>query len=128
MLLIKNKKMYDVTKNFAQVVLPALGTLYFAIAQVWGLGHEEQIIGTIVAVDTFLGVVLHLSSTAYANSNERFDGTIDVTETEDKKTFLLNVDSDLDDLDKRESVVLKVQKKSTMAKKVAAKRKPRKTS
>ena len=56
---------YDVLKYIAQVVLPALGTLYFALSGIWGLPYGEQIVGTITAVDTFLGVILKLSSDQY---------------------------------------------------------------
>ena len=60
-----SNKTYDVLKFIAQVVLPALGTLYFALAGIWGFPYGEQIVGTITAVDTFLGVVLGISSAQY---------------------------------------------------------------
>ena len=53
-----SNKMYDVLKWIAMVVLPAIGTLYFALAGIWGFPYAEQICGTITAVVTFLGVVL----------------------------------------------------------------------
>ena len=58
-------KTYDILKYIAQVVLPAVGTLYFALASIWGFPYGEQIVGTITAVDTFLGVLLKLSSDKY---------------------------------------------------------------
>ena len=60
-----NSKLYDVLKYIAQIVLPALGTLYFALAGIWNFPYGEQIVGTITAVDTFLGVVLGISSYNY---------------------------------------------------------------
>lgn len=60
-----SNKTYDVLKYIAQVVLPALGTLYFALSGIWGLPYGEQIVGTITAIDTFLGVVLKISSDNY---------------------------------------------------------------
>ena len=56
---------YDVLKYIAQVVLPALGTLYFALSGIWGLPYGEEIVGTISAVDAFLGVLLKISSDKY---------------------------------------------------------------
>lgn len=53
---------YNILKAIALVWLPALGTLYFAVAQIWGLPYAEQIVGTITAVDAFLGAVLKVSS------------------------------------------------------------------
>lgn len=58
-------KTYDILKFIAQIVLPAIGTLYFALAGIWGLPYGEQIVGTITAVDTFLGAVLKISSDRY---------------------------------------------------------------
>ena len=59
-------KVYDVLKWIAQYLLPALGTLYFALAGIWNLPFGEQVVGTITAVDTFLGVLLGISAATYA--------------------------------------------------------------
>ena len=56
---------YDILKYIAQNVLPAIGTLYFAIASIWGLPYGEQIVGTITAVDAFLGAILRISTMRY---------------------------------------------------------------
>ena len=66
--MILNNKVYDVLKYIAQIVLPALGTLYFALAQIWGFPFGEQIVGTITAVDCFLGALLGISSLNYDKS------------------------------------------------------------
>lgn len=60
-----NDKLYNSMKWTAQVALPAAGTLYFALAGIWGLPYGEQIVGTITAVDTCLGVLLGISSAQY---------------------------------------------------------------
>lgn len=62
-------KIYDVLKYIALIVLPAIGTLYFAVAGIWDLPYGEQIVGTITAVDTCLGALLGLSAYKY-NKNE----------------------------------------------------------
>ena len=64
-----SNKTYDVLKWIAQYFLPAAGTLYFALAGIWGLPYGEQIVGTITAVDTFLGVLLGISAATY-NKNQ----------------------------------------------------------
>lgn len=56
---------YDVLKWVAQILLPALGVLYFALSGIWGFPYGEQIVGTITAVDTFLGVILGISTSNY---------------------------------------------------------------
>lgn len=58
-------KVYDVLKAIAMIILPALGTLYFALAGIWGWPYAEQIVGTITAIDTFLGVILGISTMQY---------------------------------------------------------------
>lgn len=60
-----SNKAYDVLKFIAQVVLPALGTLYFALAEIWGLPYGAEIVGTITAVDAFLGALLGVSTSRY---------------------------------------------------------------
>lgn len=60
-----SNKVYDILKFIAQVVLPALGTLYFALAGIWGWPMGEQVVGTITAIDTFLGVLLGISTSRY---------------------------------------------------------------
>lgn len=60
-----SNKVYDILKWIAMYLLPALGTLYFALASIWGLPYGEQIVGTITAIDTFLGVILGISSAKY---------------------------------------------------------------
>lgn len=72
-----SNRVYDILKWICMVLLPALSTLYAAIASVWGLGYSPEITGTIAALTTFLGVVLGISSNAYAG---RTDGTLYVDE------------------------------------------------
>ena len=55
-----NDKIYDLLKWIALILLPAIGTLYFALAGIWGFPYAEQIVGTITAIDTFLGVCLSI--------------------------------------------------------------------
>lgn len=60
-----SNKTYDVLKEIALVILPALGTLYFALAGIWGFPYAEGVVGTITAIDAFLGAVLKISSSQY---------------------------------------------------------------
>lgn len=63
--LILSDKTYSLLKWVALILLPALGTLYFALAGIWGLPFGEQIVGTITAIDTFLGAILGISTNNY---------------------------------------------------------------
>lgn len=60
-----NNKWYDTLKWIAMYLLPGLGTLYFALSSIWGLQYGEQIVGTITAVDAFLGMLLGISTVNY---------------------------------------------------------------
>lgn len=60
-----NDKVYDVLKWIAMYFLPAAGTLYFALAGIWSLPYGEEVVGTITAIDTFLGVLLGISTAQY---------------------------------------------------------------
>lgn len=62
---ILTDKTYNILKWVALVLLPALGTLYFGLAGIWGFPYGEQIVGTITAIDTFLGVILGISTVQY---------------------------------------------------------------
>lgn len=65
-----SNKMYDILKYIAQIVLPALATLYFALSAIWGFPYGEQIVGTITAIDAFLGALLGISTVQYKKKNE----------------------------------------------------------
>ena len=66
-------KTYNVLKWIAIVVLPALSTLVFTIGGIWGWGFTEQVIGSIAAVDMFLGVVLGISTSQYNKTKNSTD-------------------------------------------------------
>lgn len=68
--MIMNNKVYNALKWIAMVCLPAIGTLYFALAGIWGFPYAEQIVGTITAIDTFLGVLLGIANGVYNRAQE----------------------------------------------------------
>ena len=68
-----SNQMYDILKYVAQILLPALATLYFALAKIWGLPYQNEIVGTISAVDLFLGALLGISSMNYKKTEEADD-------------------------------------------------------
>lgn len=60
-----SNKVYDILKIACTIVLPALGTLYFALSQIWGFAYGEQVVGTIAAVSTFIGACIGISTANY---------------------------------------------------------------
>ena len=98
-------KVYDRLKWIAQYLLPALGTLYFAISSIWHLPYGEQVLGTITALDTFLGAILGLSSANYPG-----DGTMVVDRSDpEKDIYRMEVNGSIDDLGNKETVMFKVK-------------------
>lgn len=65
-----NNKVYDILKELAQVWIPAIATLYFALAEIWGLPCASEIVATLTAVDAFLGAVLKISTVQYNKKTE----------------------------------------------------------
>jgi hypothetical protein len=65
-----SNKIYDILKYVALIVLPAVGTLYFALAGIWGFPFGEEIVGTLSAVETFLGAILVISTAQYNKDNK----------------------------------------------------------
>lgn len=74
-----SNKLYDALKWIALVALPAIGTLYFALAGIWGFPYAEQVVGTITALDTFIGVILGISTAQY---NKTLEPSEDAPEAE----------------------------------------------
>lgn len=66
-----NNKTYDILKDIALYVMPALATLVLALGNIWGIPYAEAIAATITALDTFLGAILKISSINYDKEQEK---------------------------------------------------------
>ena len=107
-----SNKTYDVLKWIAQYLLPALGTLYFALSGIWGLPYGEEIVGTLTALTAFLGVILGISSAQY-DKKDNTDGTLDIdTIAPDKDLYRLNLTTGFEDLKAKDEIRLKVNPKA----------------
>ena len=82
-----SNKVYDALKFVAQIVLPAIGTLYFALAGIWGFPYGEQVVGTIAAIDAFLGAILGISSVQYYKSGKDTDGVLNIDQENEVITY-----------------------------------------
>lgn len=89
--LLFSNGVYDFVKFLAMIAFPAVGTLYFALASIWGLPAANEVVGTIVALDAFLGVVIGISKNAYDSSDDKYDGTLDVVDNGDG-TGMINLE------------------------------------
>ena len=70
-----DNKIYDVLVKIVKYVLPALGTLYFGLSQIWNFPYGEEVVGTISLIATFLAVCLGISTYNYNKGIE--DGNKD---------------------------------------------------
>lgn len=103
-----SNKTYDVLKFIALTVLPALGTLYAALAGIWGFPYGEQVLGTLAAFETFLGVVLGISSSKYYKSGKDTLGTVQVNPETEEVNFDF-ADMSMQDLSTMKQVKIKVE-------------------
>jgi len=102
---------YDTGKWVATILLPAVGALYFGIAQIWGLPAAEEVVGTIVTIEVFLGAILGISTKQYNNSEAKYDGALVVDTTNPEKDVLtVEVDKHPMDLVEKQDLTLKVVK------------------
>ena len=73
----KNKKKYFKQKTFKfltflnQKLLPALGSMYFGLAVIWGFPLGKEILGTISVINTALGVCLGVSTHNYKENEKQ---------------------------------------------------------
>lgn len=98
---------YTKVKWLLVIMLPALGTLYFAFSQIWGLPAGQQVLGSIFAVQAFLGVILGVSSVQYNASDAKYDGEMHVIPTETGKTAQLVLNKDPEELVNQKELLLK---------------------
>lgn len=103
--LAMSEKVYDFAKDAALIYLPALGVLYAALAGIWGLPYAVAVMGSITAFDTFLGIVLKISSTSYNAAGGSADGSIAITNGNPSK---LSIELTPEELAGKESIVLNV--------------------
>jgi hypothetical protein len=65
---------YGFNKSLVTLWIPATSSLYFGLAAIWDLGYAQQICGSLALLATFLGIVLHVSSSNYDSAGAGYDG------------------------------------------------------
>lgn len=99
---MKNKT-YDVLK-FVTLLLPALGTLYFALSGIWSFPYGEQIVGTLSAIEAFLVAILKISSNNYNG-----EGTLVINTTDpEKDVYNLELNVPVEELSEKKTIMFKV--------------------
>ena len=105
-----SNSVYNGLKHTAQIGLPALGTLYFTLAQIWGLPASEEVVGTIVAVDAFLGILLGYSTKTYNESEAKYDGSVLLSPGEQPETTTMATSFKTAALADKDEVILKINR------------------
>lgn len=103
-----SNRTYDVLNSLVRYLLPALGTLYFSMSELWGLPEPERVLGTVVALETFLGVVLYLASRGWVVPT---DGEL-IAHEEDGGYVTASFDRPTEELYDQDYVTLKVNRGS----------------
>lgn len=102
---------YGVAKHLVQVILPAIASLYYGLALIWGLPAAEQVVGSLAVITTFLGICLGISTRQYEASGAAYDGSMVVqVQDEGRKIFSLELDGDPEDIVDKESIRFRVDK------------------
>lgn len=63
--MILSNRAYDILKWIVIHLLPSLGTLLFVFAEAWDLSYGTPLVGTVVALDMFVGTILGISKRKY---------------------------------------------------------------
>lgn len=112
---IFSNRAYDVAKFWATIVLPALATFYATIGGLWEFPEVDKTVGTIVAIDLFLGALIQISNAQFKNAPKQYDGTMyvkpDVNPMGDKVLkagYAVDVPAEV--LENKDAVTFKVEK------------------
>lgn len=109
---MKNLKLksavYDILKPLALVVLPALSALYVTLGSLWNFSNVEAVVGTIAALDTFLGVILGIAGKNYAEGRGLYDGHVSIIEAPEGTKYVLELDYDPSLIEGKERIILSV--------------------
>lgn len=103
-----NNKAYNALKFTALVLLPGLGALYIGVAAIWGLPAVDEVSQTVVVVDTFLGLLVRYFSEKHKNSDDRFDGQINVIQEAGVKKLELEPFIDPGTFEAKDQIVFKM--------------------
>ena len=100
---------YDKIKWLVQIAFPALGSLYFGMAQIWGFPYGEEIVGTFAVLALFFGTLVGISHANYVRRGE-FDGEVGIdTSNVDKDRVVLQFNRPLEKLQGKSLVTLNVK-------------------
>jgi len=112
-----NNKVYNFLKWFATIFLPAVGVLYYALAEAWDIQRTFPVNATINSIVVFIGVIIGISTRKYNKQNgpETVDGDLVVTQVDGEKYLALGVNESIESMQSKQTVRLNVVDKSSEA-------------
>lgn len=108
-------RVYKFIKYFITIFLPAVGALYYGIAEVWGFDKTYPVNATINTIIAFLGVLIGVSTRQFnknkaAEADEPYDGDLAfiIDEVDGEKYPTLGVNTSLEAMQAKGEVRLRV--------------------
>lgn len=92
---------YEWLKFAATVLFPGVTALYLALGNLWNFPHVEEVAGTLMAINTFIGLIVKVSSDQYQREDKNFDGVIVIDDSGPKTQVLTQYVKDPRDLTKQ---------------------------
>lgn len=106
---------YDIISAFVKYILPAVGTLYFALSEIWGFMYADQILGTTVAIETFLGAILFLAKRGWKEEQEEIlnesDGEVFI-DLNDDGLMTMSLNQEIEEIQEKDKLTFKVVRTS----------------
>jgi hypothetical protein len=99
---------YNRLKELNTKVIPAAGALYYGLAVLWDFPKAEEVVGTLAVVATFIAIVLVWANKRYDASGAGIDGTVDVQDIDGRKTVVMDITTEPEDMINQKQVNLKV--------------------
>jgi len=99
--------LYDRLKLTALILLPAIGALYFGLAQIWGWPAADKVSGTVSVLEVFAGVAVAWLKSIYSASGAQYDGELSWVD-HDEGTALHLTRIDLHALENKGEILLRI--------------------
>ena len=107
--LLMNSRLYDRLKLTVLIILPALGSLYFGLSQIWGFPAGEEVVGSISLISVFFGTIVDQASSHFKQSGA--DGQLIVNEDPDaEEPYSLELHQDLLELAEKDQIMFGVKR------------------
>jgi len=99
---------YDKLKPVTTLLMPAVVTFILGVGEIWNIESAPKIGATLGAFNVLLGVLLAVATRSYNNSDDKFDGTVDVQHLDGRKVAVMDITTEPETMLGQKQVTLKV--------------------